>query len=161
MSPFLRWVLVASSAIAVSATPLSTNPDARARNSPLSFAPLIASEHPHGSVNNSYIIVLKDNISEELKVNHLNFLQALHTSDPLVGDELSGVQRVYEGIHGYSGRFTESVIEQLRTLPEVDYIEKDQIVRTQKTNTQTGAPWVCSSRSAHLIFILTSIHFRR
>jgi cerevisin len=146
MSRFLRLVLVASALIvSSSATPLSTNPDARARHSPLSLAPLIASEHPHGTLNNSYIIVLKDNVSEELKVNHFNFLQALHTSNPLVGEELSGVQRVYEGIHGYSGRFAESVIEQLRTLPEVDYIERDQIVRTQGVTQQTGAPWVGSS----------------
>merc|ERR1712063_124248 len=95
-----------------------------------------ASEHPHGTVNNSYIIVLKDHVSPQLKENHLNFLQSLHQSSPLVGDELSGIQKVYEGINGYAGRFTDSVIQQLRTLPEVDYIERDQIVRTQEVATQ-------------------------
>ncbi|TFK26338.1 serine-type endopeptidase [Coprinopsis marcescibilis] len=141
MTPFLQWALVASSCIAsVLATPLSTSTDGRPRRSPISLAPLLASEHPHGTVNNSYIIMLKDNISPDLKLNHLNFLQSLHQTDPLTGD-LSGVQKVYQQIHAYSGHFTDSVIQQLRTLPEVEYIERDQIVRTQDFRTQRTAPW--------------------
>ena len=92
-------------------------------------------------MNNSYIIMLKDDITPDLKLNHLNFLQGLHQSDPLLG-EVSGIQRVYEQIHAYSGHFTDSVIQQLRSLPEVDYIERDQIVRTQEFSTQRNAPWV-------------------
>jgi cerevisin len=141
MSPFLQWVLVASSFIvSVVSTPLSTSSDVLPRRAPFSLAPLIASDHPHGTVNNSYIIMLKDDVTPSLKSNHLNFLYQLHRSDPLVA-QFAGIQRVYEGIHGYAGHFPDSVIEQLRALPEVDYIERDQIVRTQKVNTQKGATW--------------------
>ncbi|EAU91702.1 serine-type endopeptidase [Coprinopsis cinerea okayama7 len=143
MSPFFQWALVASSCLvsAVVATPLSTNPDGvPRRSSPFTLAPVIASEHPHGTVNNSYIIMLKDGVTDQLKTNHLNFLQTLHRTDPLVSD-FQGIQKVYEGIHGYAGHFSDSVIEQLRTLPEVDYIERDQIVRTQEFTIQKSATW--------------------
>ncbi|RXW25649.1 hypothetical protein EST38_g223 [Candolleomyces aberdarensis] len=141
MSPFLDWVLVAvSCASVVLATPLST-PHVLPQRSAVGFAPLIASEHPHGTVNNSYIIMLKDDVHPDVKFNHLNFLQTLHQADPLIGD-VSGIQQVYDGhINGYAGRFTEGVLDQLRARPEVAYIEKDQIVRTTEFRTQKSAPW--------------------
>lgn len=70
----------------------------------------------------------------------MNFLLAAHTADPLVGDE-SGISHVYDDhIKGYAGRFTDSVVEQIRRMPEVAYVEKDQIVKTQEI--QKSAPWV-------------------
>lgn len=71
----------------------------------------------------------------------MNFLLAAHIDDPLVGDDFAGINHIYEGhITGYAGRFTDSVIEQIRRMPEVQFVEKDQIVRTQ--DTQRSAPWV-------------------
>ncbi|KAJ3538800.1 hypothetical protein NMY22_g5015 [Coprinellus aureogranulatus] len=120
----------------------SLDPSSPPSRSSVSLAPLLASEHPHGTLNNSYIVILKDDVHPDVKANHLNFLQQLHAEDPLLSDELSGVQRVYEGhIHGYAGRFTERVLEQLRLRPEVAYVEKDQIVRTMEVTTQRSAPW--------------------
>jgi len=84
--------------------------------------------------------MLKEDVTPSIKSNHLQFIQQLHTSDPLVSD-FAGIQRVYEGIHAYSGHFPDNVIEQLRALPEVDYIERDQIVRTQKMDTQRSSTW--------------------
>lgn len=42
----------------------------------------------------------------------------------------SQVQHTFdvEGLHGYSGRFSEQVIEQIRSRPEVKYVEPDQVV---------------------------------
>lgn len=72
----------------------------------------------------------------------MNFLLAAHSDDPLFGDDFAGVTHVYDGhITGYAGRFTQNVIEQIRRLPEVKFVEKDQIVRTQ--DIQRSAPWVC------------------
>jgi len=68
----------------------------------------------------------------------LELLQAAHNADPLQSEN-AGVRHVYDHFNGYSGRFTPQVVEQLRAMPEVDYIEKDQIVRTMKV--QSGAPW--------------------
>jgi cerevisin len=123
------------------ATPLSTNPlNAPRQRSSWSFAPLEASEHPD-TINNSYIVMLKDDVPSSLLMYHLNFLSRAHDADPLLGDDASGIQHVYDGhIKGYAGRFTESVVHQIRSMPEVAYVERDQVVRTMET--QTGAPWV-------------------
>lgn len=148
MSPIFQWSLLAVSiASSVFATPLSTNSDSQhVSPSPLTLAPLIAADHPHGTINNSYIIMLKDGLSTTVMQSHMNFLQDAHSSDPLVGDDFAGVQHVYDGpINGYAGRFTESVVEQIRRLPEVAYVEKDQVVRTQ--DIQKGAPWVSTTHS--------------
>lgn len=135
----------------VQATPLSTHPyDTRARSS-FAVAPLYTEEHPHGTVNNSYIVMLRHDIAPELMDNHMNFLQLAHSENPLVGDnDLSdGLRHVYNGqVKGYAGRFSENTIERIRQMPEVDYVEKDQIVRTTESTTQIGAPWV-----SHFTFI--------
>jgi cerevisin len=72
----------------------------------------------------------------------MNFLQQAHESDPLAAtdDAFAGVQQVYDShIKGYAGKFTENVIDQIRGMPEVAFVEKDQIVKT--VDTQRGAPW--------------------
>jgi len=38
------------------------------------------------------------------------------------------------------GKFTDRVLQRIREMPEVDYVERDQIARTQ--DVQTSAPWV-------------------
>ena len=73
----------------------------------------------------------------------MNFLQDIQSEDPLVGDDLSGVRHVYDGLlTGYAGRFTASVINRIRASPEVAYIEKDQLVHTTQLEIQKSAPWV-------------------
>ncbi|KAJ3556664.1 hypothetical protein NM688_g1901 [Phlebia brevispora] len=120
--------------------------------SPFSVAPLLVTEHPHGTVNNSYIVMLKQQTTPALMQNHMNFLQRTHAENPLMTeDELtSGLRHVWDShIKGYAGTFSEPVIDAIRQMPEVDYVEKDQIVRTLDIDvsgpygheTQTGAPW--------------------
>ncbi|KAI0366725.1 hypothetical protein BV20DRAFT_971453 [Pilatotrama ljubarskyi] len=133
----------------VSATPLSTYHETPRQRAGFTLAPLVAEEHPHGTVNNSYIVMLKDGIAPALMQNHMNFLQSVHSSDPLA-DMFDGLTHVYDAhVKGYAGKFSEATIEQLRQMPEVEYVEKDQIVRTleverievEKHATQKGAPW--------------------
>ncbi|KAI9061436.1 hypothetical protein FKP32DRAFT_1613077 [Trametes sanguinea] len=133
----------------VSATPLSTHYETTRQRAGFTLAPLIAEEHPHGTVNNSYIVMLKDGVEPALMQNHMNFIQTLHASDPLA-HLFDGLTHVYDShVKGYAGKFSEATIEQLRLMPEVDYVEKDQIVRTleverievEKHATQKRAPW--------------------
>ncbi|PPQ80091.1 hypothetical protein CVT26_012148 [Gymnopilus dilepis] len=140
MSAILKWsVLALSIASSALSTPLSTSSNFQRSSSPLPIAPLLAEEHPHGTINNSYIVILRDDVPSVVVENHMNFLLAAHTADPLVGDE-SGISHVYDDhIKGYAGRFTDSVVEQIRRMPEVAYVEKDQIVKTQEI--QKSAPW--------------------
>lgn len=142
MTHLFQWsLLTVSIAASVFATPLSTYSVVHANPSPLSIAPLVVSDHPHGTVNNSYIVMLKDDLPPSLMENHINFLMAAHNADPLVGDDMAGISQIYEGhINGYAGRFTSGVLDQIRRMPEVAYVEKDQIVRTQEI--QKTAPWV-------------------
>ncbi|OAX34673.1 hypothetical protein K503DRAFT_724143 [Rhizopogon vinicolor AM-OR11-026] len=144
MSYLATWSLLAAVlAPAVVATPLSTNPYNIPNRPQLNVAPLMVSEHPHGSINNSYIVVLRDELPQAVMQNHINFLQFAHASDSFLGDGFAeGIRHVYDGhLKGYAGEFTENVIEQIRRMPEVDFIEKDQIVRTTDIDTQKGSPW--------------------
>jgi len=141
MTMLSRWSIVAISLVSiVQAIPLSTNPlYAPSDRSSLTLAPLEVSEHPHGTLNNSYIVMLKNDLAPSLKNNHFNFLQAAHEADPIVA-EVSVIQQIYDGhINGYSGVFSQRVVEQLRAMPEVAYIEQDQIVHTM--DVQKSAPW--------------------
>ncbi|TBU58464.1 peptidase S8/S53 domain-containing protein [Dichomitus squalens] len=136
----------------VSATPLSTYHDSPRRVSGMTVAPLYVEEHPHGTVNNSYIIMLKDGTAPTLLANHMNFVQTVHAADP-EANAFAGLTHVYDGhILGYAGKFSKNVIDHIRMMPEVDYVEHDQVVRTleverhadfetEKHATQKGAPW--------------------
>ncbi|KAJ8501769.1 hypothetical protein ONZ51_g398 [Trametes cubensis] len=133
-----------------SATPLSTYHEPSRQRAGFTLAPLVAEEHPHGTVNNSYIVMLKDGIEPALMQNHMNFLQNVHASDPS-SEMYEGLTHVYDAhVKGYAGKFSEATVEQLRMMPEVEYVEKDQIVRTleverievEKHATQKKAPWV-------------------
>jgi cerevisin len=93
------------------------------------LAPLIAPHHSYGIIKNSYIVMLKPNVSSSVLQNHLKFLTAAHESDPLQldGDVKSGIRHVFR--RGYTGMFTDGVVDKIREMPEVDFVEKDQIVR--------------------------------
>ncbi|KAF9448260.1 hypothetical protein P691DRAFT_775538 [Macrolepiota fuliginosa MF-IS2] len=131
-------LLLASTAFA---SPLSTPQHDLPAHSPLTLAPLLDEHHPHGTVNNSYIVVFKDDVPLHLIQNHMSFLQDAHSEDPLI-DDFAGVRQVYDGhLTGYAGRFSRSVVNKLLAAPEVAYIEKDQIVRTMDHETQRSAPW--------------------
>jgi cerevisin len=133
------FTLALSLAASVTSTPLSTNsfysPPQRA---PLALAPLFAEGHRYGSINNSYIVMLKKDTPSYMMQNHMNFLQVAHESEPLVDDGFA-IKHVYDDMNGYAGRFSEKVVDQLRAMPEVDFVERDQIVRTQ--DVQKSAPW--------------------
>ncbi|OJA07748.1 hypothetical protein AZE42_08984 [Rhizopogon vesiculosus] len=146
MSYFSTWSLLAAAlAPTLLASPLSTNPYDTSNRPQLNVAPLIVSEHPYGTINNSYIVVLRDELTQAAMQNHLNFLQTTHASDSFLSDTdgfAEGIRHVYDGhLRGYAGEFTENVIEQIRRMPEVHYIEKDQVVRTMEIDSQKGAPW--------------------
>jgi cerevisin len=144
MSPILSISLLSLSlAASTLATPLSTSHHYDVhKGSPFVIAPILTTEHeaPHGLVNNSYIIMLKKDLPQAAMDNHYNFLHAAHAEDPLLEDE-SGIRHVFDShIKGYAGKFSDSVLQRIREMPEVDYVERDQIVRTQ--DVQKSAPWV-------------------
>ncbi|KAI0308580.1 hypothetical protein OF83DRAFT_1180632 [Amylostereum chailletii] len=150
MSPIVTTSLFALSlAAATVATPLSTNSNYLPRQgTPFTLAPIHVAEHeaPHGLINNSYIVMMRKDVPQAALDNHYNFLQAAHAEDPLLDDN-SGLRHVYDGhVRGYAGRFTDGVLQRIRAMPEVEYVERDQIVKTQAV--QKSAPWVCPQLSS-------------
>jgi cerevisin len=89
--------------------------------------------------------VLRKEASVAHLQNHFNFLQTVQEENPLFGGDV-GIRHIYEGImNGYAGRFSPTAMHQLRSMPEVDYIEHDRVVHTLGSldiATQKGAPWV-------------------
>ncbi|KAI0292817.1 peptidase S8/S53 domain-containing protein [Russula brevipes] len=143
MSPILSLSLLSFSLVASSfATPLSTSHDHDARHGfPFGIAPLHVAEHeaPHGLINDSYIVMLKKDLPLAVLDNHYNFLRSAHAEDPHLDDD-SGIRHVFNSyIKGYTGKFTDRVIQRIREMPEVDYVERDQIVKAQEV--QSSAPW--------------------
>lgn len=137
--------LALSLVAAVSSTPLSTsNFYPPTQRTPISLASF-TNEHRYGLINDSYIVMLKDNTPLSVMQNHFNFLQVAHETSPLVDGEFS-IKHVYKTQLGYAGRFSEGAVKQLRELPEVASIEQDQIVRTQEETTQKSAPWVSNDK---------------
>jgi len=68
-------------------------------------------------------------------------MTSAHESDPL---QLDGVKSgLYHVLNiGYTGMFTDNIVDKIREMPEVNYVEKDQIVRNTVINIQLSAPWV-------------------
>src|SRR5712671_4348739 len=144
MLPILSLSLLSLSlAASVLATPLSTSHQHDvSQRAPFYLAPLHTAEHeaPHGLVNNSYIVMLKKDLPLAALDNHFNFVRVAHAEDPHLDDD-SGIRHIYDShIKGYAGKFTDRVLERIREMPEVEYVERDQIVKTQ--DTQLTAPWV-------------------
>jgi cerevisin len=153
MAPILSLSFLSLTlAAAVLATPLSTNHQCDGRQgSPSYVAPLHTAEHeaPHGLVDSSYIVILKKDLPMAALDNHYSFVHAAHAEDPHFDDD-SGIRHIFDTyIKGYSGKFTDQVLQRIREMPEVDYVERDQIVKTQ--NIQIPAPWVCQ-KCAHSAF---------
>ncbi|KAH9910997.1 peptidase S8/S53 domain-containing protein [Epithele typhae] len=149
MSRLLFVTLLAVSL--ASASPLSTSHGTPRDVFATNLAPLVHEQHPHGTVNGSYIIVLKDGVEPSLVANHLNFVQNVHAADP-AADAFAGLTHVYQThLKGYAGHFSDLVLDHIRSMPEVDYVERDQIVRTLEVErlaafeaehtTQSNAPW--------------------
>jgi cerevisin len=148
MSFITSSLLALSLASSVYTSPLSTSPHyVPAERSGFVPAPFVEENHIHGTVNNSYIVMLKESYTTPaLFNNHLNFLQTKHAESPLLGDN-SGLRHIYK-TGGYAGYFHDDVIDQVRSLPEVDYVERDQVVRTSdevladdSISVQKRAPW--------------------
>lgn len=113
------------------------------------------------SIPNSFIIILKDNISDEAFEFHklwvsdaqvqsfakLNIEETNEFENSVqslnFGSKTGGIGHVYDspGFRGYSGLFTPEVANLLRHSNDVASIELDSIVKTVEAKTQEGAPW--------------------
>ncbi|WWD21497.1 hypothetical protein CI109_105983 [Kwoniella shandongensis] len=147
------------------ATPIAPQPEP-------TLAPLEASgEH----IEDAYIVVFKKGVDPTQIALHLTNVEQAHGADPIFsfaadGElDTGGVKHVYSpptsdnGYYGYAGKFSSNTLDAIRSSPEVAYVERDQIVRTQEVprgvddydnypvgdiasasagiTTELGAPW--------------------
>lgn len=112
-------------------------------------------------VANSYIVLFKEDASEDAINFHKLWLQDAQiqsfakldaaqasqfgdTVEIMHFDSMTGgIGHSFDlgSMRGYSGLFTEEVVELLSKLPEVAMIEQDSIVEAIGSETQEGAPW--------------------
>lgn len=109
------------------------------------LAPLyVAPEGSHNVINNSYIVMFRDDIRPSVLASHLRFTDHAKDVSPLLRNgSQDGVARVFNSViaKGYSGWFSSLAIDMIRGRPEVKYVEQEQVVYT--TDIQKNAPWVC------------------
>nr|ACA63809.1 serine protease [Harzia tenella] len=128
-------------------------------------APILSASNAEVVADN-YIIKFKDHVSAKGADNHHSWIQSLHASTegqrmdlrrkrshiPDESDSYDGVKHTYrigESFMGYSGHFHEDVIEQVRNHPDIEYIERDIVVRTMDpvadekcdSETEKNSPW--------------------
>lgn len=122
------------------------------------IAPLVSSENAK-HIPDSYIVVLKKHVTHSLAAEHHSWVKDLHLSVqnkkktkrsqmPFVDTVFEGLRHTYNiggSVMGYSGHFDEDVIERIRKHPDVEFIEKDQEVRTMASADEPAleknAPW--------------------
>ncbi|KAF8523247.1 peptidase S8/S53 domain-containing protein [Gautieria morchelliformis] len=127
------------------ASPLSTHSIPSTSNSnQVSLAPLV--ESATNPILNSYIVVLKDDVSPAAFNAHTNFVQNTHAqaqaTDDVLEDIEHGLKHVYDShFKGYAGTFAQSTVDKIRARPEVNYVEVDQVVHTLNITVQKSAPW--------------------
>ncbi|KAG0359070.1 peptidase S8/S53 domain-containing protein [Gamsiella multidivaricata] len=107
------------------------------------LAPIISSADAD-IIPDSYFVVFKTGVRAN---DHSAWVHDLHKRDVSMNgiwDNItSGVKHVYDmgPFQGIAGRFRPDVLEEIRKNPDVDYIERDQIVYTSEITTQSRAPW--------------------
>ncbi|KAI0124714.1 subtilisin-like serine protease [Xylariales sp. AK1849] len=112
-------------------------------------------------IPNSYIIKFKKHVTESSASDHHSWIQKIHGARederlelrkrgqvPMLDDVFRGLKHTYKissDFLAYSGHFDEATIEEVRRHPDVEYIERDQIVHTMKDEeepvTERNAPW--------------------
>ncbi|KAJ1306096.1 hypothetical protein OPQ81_010807 [Rhizoctonia solani] len=134
-------------AVPALATPLSTSTEPLFRgNVGLNLAPVVS--HPSAEqaiIPNQYIVVLKPEATLDDLNSHAMSVQAHDEENPLTGG--SGLLHIFDGaIKGVAGKFSDATLDKIRAMPEVEYVERDQVVYAigepeDQHATQRGAPW--------------------
>jgi len=138
-----KFLLVAALFLSTSAAPYYSS------QTESNVAPLYSSDSAQ-VIPDSYIVVLKKKLEKaKIEYHHEcvhNFVSEEKRSlskRSILGDLVSGIKHTFkfDNFQGYSGRFTNEVLDRIRRSDEVAYVEKDQVVYATNILTQTNAPW--------------------
>jgi cerevisin len=128
-------------------TPLSTSTEPLLRgNVGLNLAPVVS--HPSAEqaiIPNQYMVVLKPEATLDDLNSHAMAVQSHDEANPLTDG--SGLLHIFDGaVKGVAGKFSDATLDKIRAMPEVEYVERDQVVYAigepaENITTQRGAPW--------------------
>lgn len=122
-------------------------------------APLLSSSNAE-TVPDSYIVVFKKHVTPAVADDHHGWVQNIHLESqnvrtelrkrsqfPMIADDIfQGLKHTYNiagDFLGYSGHFDDSVIEQVRRHPDVEFVERDSVVHAMEDTgeVEKNAPW--------------------
>ncbi|KAM5442898.1 Subtilisin-like protease 10 [Microsporum ferrugineum] len=115
-------------------------------------AAILNFENKQGIIPDSYIVVLKNDISSDDFKSHLAWATGVHNANVAKRDvPLAGMQRTFEMdiFKGYSGAFDRATLDDLLKNEQVDYIEPDRMASAQGWTTQGNAPSWGLGRISH------------
>ncbi|KAJ1561636.1 serine protease [Nowakowskiella sp. JEL0078] len=100
----------------------------------------------------SYIVVFKKEISSDDAAKHYIWLTNFVATEQSAKSKGYGIKRVFDfgeksNFRGYSGKFTDEQLSEIRSNPEVSAVQRDGIVYISTADTQNGAPWGLSRLS--------------
>lgn len=106
------------------------------------MAPLYIPPAPaHDLINNSYIVMFRDDVLPSVFTQHMNFLELAKEAK---GVSVSDVQLEHmynsEIAKGYAALLTPEILELIRGRPEVKYVEQVQVMYAD--DMQNTPPWV-------------------
>ncbi|KAI8086232.1 serine protease [Halteromyces radiatus] len=111
------------------------------------MAPLYAPSETE-SIQDSYIVVLKNHLNEKNIEEHATWINALvNDNQPFYSSWLDpshskhGIKHIYDsaGLKGYAGKFDPQIIDLIRSSEDVLYVEQDSLVYANEL--QRNAPW--------------------
>jgi serine protease len=111
------------------------------------IAPLHLKKEP---VPDSYIVVLKNTLSEDQLATTLSFLKDNHNIT--YGRTYSRV------LKGFAASLTKTQLVNVRSHPDVDFIEQNQIARISQCGTQNSATWGINRISQKVTFDLDGVY---
>nr|AJD23188.1 alkaline protease [Onygena corvina] len=118
-------------------------------------AKLIGFEDTKNVIPNSYIVVMKNAVTESEFQDHRVWAASIHgrsmNKRGRRSIQLDGVQKSFDfqGFKGYTGTFDESTIQAITQNSAVDYVEVDRVVKTTAITTQRNAPSWGLGRISH------------
>jgi cerevisin len=109
-------------------------------------------------IPDSYIVVYKRHVQPHHHAAHKQRVGRFHAETTLAGGDVSAAgltgfihdYGVSGALRGYSGRFSEQVVNHIRAQPEVAYVERDS--RVWAYDLEKGAPWVRLSLCSFVLF---------
>ncbi|KAL1933666.1 hypothetical protein VTP01DRAFT_7756 [Rhizomucor pusillus] len=99
------------------------------------------------TISDSYIVVLKRHVTSRQALTHCEWVGHLArkhgelVTDFLSSEAAAGIRYTYDtpSWRGYSGKFSQKALEDIRRSPEVAYVERDSVVYASEL--QRSAPW--------------------